>query len=135
MAIEPGLNPTNFIYALKDHHRWISEWFVIGFEVMRSPSNPDYDFDICSHLQGKYPKGFFFPGGWHPKCTCIAVPILVPEKLYNQMVDYQIGLNKKAPFIRYYKSIPKNALSYVRRNQSKCMDLFWVEWNRKHFNL
>lgn len=134
MLNEEEINYINFHYAKVDHDRWKEMWSVVGIEIMRSPSNPDYDFEICSHLQGRFPKGFFFPGGWHSKCTCVAVPILVSDKINNEMSEYKLGIRKKAPFVRYYKAIPKNVLSYAKRNMAQCSTQYWYRVNENYFH-
>jgi hypothetical protein len=119
--------------AKADFEKWLDQWFVVGIEIKRCASNPDYHCPICMHLEGRYPKTFFFPGGWHEGCKCIAESILAPARVIEEMNEYDLGIKKKPPFIRYYQLIPRNVLSYVQRNFQTCSQTIWYQANRKFF--
>lgn len=73
-ALRVARTETNMAYRTSDHERWKQIDFIVGIRVMRS-NNP-YECDICSNLEGDYPKDFKFVG-WHPQCRCYATPIMI----------------------------------------------------------
>lgn len=83
----------NIAYRTADHERWRDEDFVVGIEVKPSATNHTVP-DICDDLAGQYPKDFKFTG-WHPRCRCIATPIL--KTLDENQKDVDLILEGKAP--------------------------------------
>lgn len=66
----------NQAYKRADWTRWQKLPFVIGYEVNISRSLSVCP--VCTRLQGRYPKNFFFIG-WHPNCMCFCTPILCSD--------------------------------------------------------
>lgn len=123
----------NLAYENQDFQRWQSLWFVVGIEVRLSASHPKYD--ICDHLVGVYPKDFFFCG-WHPHCLCIAVPVLAPQDVRDDMLDYDLGLTDKKPVVDYIQAIPGDAVKYMQDNAERIKGWknqpYFVAYNDKY---
>jgi hypothetical protein len=87
---------------------------------------------MCIHLKGKYPKYFFFTGGWHSQCRCTALPILAPQEVRDAMMDYQLGLVKRAPVVQYITSIPEIAKDWIMANTELVAGSMWYRDNKKY---
>jgi hypothetical protein len=75
---------TNMAYRSSDWTRWQTMPFVIGIEIKLSKNHPRYD--ICDVVQGRYPKTFKWMG-WHPRCICYQVPVMMNENQYDRFED------------------------------------------------
>lgn len=135
-AVRLTASETNMAYRTADHVRWKNDQNIKGMEVKTSNNHPK--FDECDHLAGKYPKGFLFRG-WHPRCRCYAVPILVSDEEFNQMEDVLLGLSKKAPKIKEIERIPSSARNWISENAERIKGWknkpYWVTDNPKYVNL
>lgn len=105
-ALRLARTETNIAYRTADHLRWAETDFIVGFRVIRS-NNP-YECDVCSSLDGEYPKEFKFTG-WHPNCRCRAVPIFSTEHEFDQYLE--TGLMKSG---RRIKNVPGGFKNWVR---------------------
>lgn len=130
----------NMAYRYADYVRWNSEAFVTGFRIQLSGNhtcNGKPFYDMCDDLVGVYPKTFKW-SGWHPKCRCIATPILVDEKEMEKIselseLDYR---NYRSPNL--VKKMPKSYNEYVAKEKDRIlasMDKgttpYWVRDNYK----
>lgn len=130
----------NMAYRYADYIRWNSEPFVTGFRIQLSGNhtcNGKPFYDMCDDLVGVYPKTFKW-SGWHPKCRCIATPILVDEKEMEKIselseLDYR---NYRSPNL--VKKMPKSYNEYVAKEKDRIlasMDKgttpYWVRDNYK----
>lgn len=97
----------NMAYRTSDFVRWNQVPFVVGYVVKLSNAHPK--FDICDEMTGRYPKTFHF-FGWHPRCICYAVPIMLSKKKF---VDY-VNTGRIAS-TEYVKRIPRQATSYMKK--------------------
>lgn len=68
----------NIAYRTADYARYQQLDFIVGVEVVTSPTNHP-EPDICDELKGRYPKDFKFTG-WHPNCRCHVETILKTEQ-------------------------------------------------------
>lgn len=130
----------NMAYRYADHVRWNSEPFVIGFRIQLSENhtcNGKPFYDMCDDLVGVYPK-FFRWAGWHPKCRCIATPVLVSKEEMEKIVDLpeEDYRNYRSPNI--VKKMPKTYDKYVKKEKDRIlasMDRgttpYWVRDNYK----
>lgn len=121
----------NMAYRTADYERWQNMDNVVGFEVKLSSVHPRTD--ICDHMKGRYPKDFKFTG-WHPLCICFAVPILIPEEDYIELLASE--KSKQAITEKHsIKDIPKNASSYINQHQQAIDGWknapYWVQDNFK----
>lgn len=123
----------NMAYEWEDFNRWQSLWFVVGIEIRLSAQHPKYD--ICDHMVGIYPKDFMF-SGWHPNCLCIAIPILAPQEIRDQMMDYELGLIDKKPDVEYVQSIPESAKGWMKENSKRIAGWsttpYFIQFNDKY---
>ncbi|HRQ17711.1 MAG TPA: hypothetical protein PL085_11585 [Agriterribacter sp.] len=123
----------NLAYANADTQRWAQQWFVIGIEVKLSNAHPKYD--LCDEMKGKYPKDFSFQK-WHPNCLCIAIPILAPQSVRNEMMDFQLGLTDKKPDVKYVTEMPKSATGWMKKNADRVKGWkntpYFVQHNQKY---
>lgn len=110
-AMRVARTETNMAYRRADLDRWRNTDFVTGYEVRLSGSHEV--FDICDHMQGKYPKNFTFVG-WHPHCWCISVPILLNQDQFAQYIN-----TDKVPVHEKVKGIPPRAFNYVKEKSDK----------------
>ncbi|GET19881.1 hypothetical protein [Prolixibacter denitrificans] len=83
-ALRLAQTETNMGYRMADHNRWKNNPTVVGFEVKTSHNHPTED--MCDDLKGEYPKDFIFTG-WHPKCICYAVPVMLSDKEFESHED------------------------------------------------
>ena len=125
-ALRMAATQTNIAYRTADYERWQTLDFVLGIEVMRSPSNRG-PCPLCDSMKGKYPKDFKFIG-WHPWCICQAVPIMLEGE---QFTDYLIS--GKIPDDMAIDSIPTSAKAYVNAKKEHNNSLFIAE-NKKFFS-
>lgn len=123
-------NEINLAYANADYDRWQQMWFVVGIEIRLSNRHPKYD--ICDSMKGVYPKNFHFTL-WHPNCLCIALPVLAPRDVRDQMLDYELGLTDKPPAVKYVDKMPKEATAWIKKNADRIKGWsntpYWVESN------
>jgi hypothetical protein len=73
----------NKAYRRADFERWQQLPFVTGFKI-KTTDRKFNTCDLCTLLQGIYPKDFCF-AGWHPQCLCICTPVMISEKQMKQM--------------------------------------------------
>jgi hypothetical protein len=105
--------------------RWRTLEFIVGYEIKIS-NNPSDECSICKKLAGKYPKSFDWDG-WHYKCKCFCVSILMDEETFDkkELSDLKSALNGLEPM----KFEAKNEVKYV----PECF-IDWFLENRKHLN-
>jgi len=131
-AVRLAATETNMAYRVADHERWQTLDFVVGYEVRLSGSHPAVD--ICDYMAGRYPKDFVFRG-WHPRCFCHAVPILMPEEDYLAYMDADEETATAILEGNSVKSIPDEAASYISKNKKSIEGLksapYWVKDNFK----
>lgn len=132
-AVRLAATETNMAYRMADHTRWQNIDFVIGYEVRLSKSHPATD--ICDDMKGRYPKDFVFRG-WHPRCFCNAVPILMPEDEYLEYMDADESQAAAILARNEVKSIPSTATDYIAKNNKAISGLksapYWVSDNFKN---
>jgi len=75
-ALRLARTELNKAYRKADWLRWQSMDFVVGYEIVTSRSIGVCE--LCSTLEGSYPKNFYFEG-WHPACRCVCIPIFASE--------------------------------------------------------
>lgn len=129
-AVRLAATETNMAYRMADHSRWQNLDFVVGYEVRLSGSHPAVD--ICDHMVGSYPKDFVFRG-WHPRCFCHAVPVLMSEEEYLEYMDAD---EETATIIlerNQVNAIPDKATKYLAQHK-KTIDgwkstPYWVKDN------
>ncbi|GAO43788.1 hypothetical protein [Flavihumibacter petaseus] len=124
---------TNLAYQFQDFERWQTQWFVTAIEIRLSAQHPKYD--ICDPLVGEYPKDFLFPG-WHPNCLCIAVPVLADEETRDAMLDYNLGLRKYPPEVKYRTIVPGRMILWMKNNSERIKKWknqpYFIKYNQKH---
>jgi len=124
-ALRLTATETNMAYRYADHMRWKENEAVEGIEVRLSASHIIYD--ICDHMQGFYPKGFKFIG-WHPRCFCYAVPVLMKAEDFG---DYLLGERNPQPVT----TIPIAAKRYVTDMTDRIKNYkstpYWIKDNFK----
>lgn len=124
----------NMAYNTSDFERWQKQWFVVGIEVRISNNHPDYD--ICDEMKGKYPKDFHFIG-WHPQCKCVAIPVLAPQSVRDDMMDYQLGLRKNKPAVNMIDTRPEKSIAWVKENAHRIKEWkntpYWVLANPQYY--
>jgi hypothetical protein len=116
-ALRLATNEINMSYRYAESSRMNADKFCRGYEIRLSNNHPDED--ICDELQGEYPKSFLFTG-WHPRCRCSVLPIMVPAA---EMLAY-LELNEQQraawqPSQGYIKDVPSAFRDYVRDNADK----------------
>lgn len=95
----------NMAYRYADSVRWQSEPFIRGIRIRLSGNhtlNGKPFTDICDDLKGDYPKTFMW-SGWHPRCRCIATPILIPQEEMDEIY--------KLPEDEYQNYRPKDLIT------------------------
>jgi len=115
-AIRLTASETNMSYRTADHNRWENETFVKGIEVVTSDNHPKYD--ICDEMAGKYPKDFHFRG-WHPRCRCHAIPILMTDEEFSKQEDVLLGIRKKTAKVKMIEKIPASAKAWLQDNAER----------------
>lgn len=127
---------TNMAYRTADNERWNNESFVRGIEVKTSNNHPKYD--ICDEMAGEYPKDFLFRG-WHPRCRCYQIPILITDDEFSKQEDVLLGLSKVQPKIKQVSKIPKSAENWISDNAERMQGWknlpYWVSDNPEYVNL
>jgi hypothetical protein len=73
----------NMAYRRADFERWQQLPFVTGFKI-KTTDRKFNTCDLCTELQGIYPKDFCFVG-WHPQCLCICTPVMISENQMKQL--------------------------------------------------
>jgi hypothetical protein len=73
----------NGAYRRADFERWQHLPFVTGYRI-RTTDRQFSTCDLCTELQGIYPKDFCF-AGWHPQCLCVCTPVMITEDQMQQM--------------------------------------------------
>lgn len=102
-------------------------------KVLRQPVITKYNLEVendnsyivngfvvhnCDNMVGIYPKDFLFPG-FHPQCLCIAVPVMAPQEVRDQMLDYDLGLIEEKPEVKYITELPGNAKEWIQKNAER----------------
>lgn len=100
----------NMSYRNADLERWQQLDFVLGYEVKLSGAHVIYD--ICDELKGIYPKWFIFTG-WHPACTCFAVPVM------TQKEDFIRSLKGEKIRYLYINNVPTGFNKWVSNNADR----------------
>lgn len=96
----------NEAYRYSDWLRWQELPFVYAYQI--KPSNRKHTVcQICEELQGIYPKSFLFKK-WHIQGMCSCIPILVPSKDLDKIID---EIEPKQP------PLPKNFTSWFKKNK------------------
>lgn len=133
-ALRLTATENNIAYRTADFERWNKQSFTKGIEIKLSKSHPL--FDICDTLAGTYPKDFKFTG-WHPRCLCYAVPVLVSDDEFEKMEDVTLGLSEDAPDIKYVDKVPDAFNKYVKDNKKRIAGWkskpYWVTDNKKYY--
>lgn len=79
----------NMSYRMADQLAYQVNPLVLGYQIELSKSGkPKIRCETCVKLAGKYPVDFVFKG-WHPRCLCFKVPILMSRKMldaYNKLI-------------------------------------------------
>lgn len=102
----------NRTHRQADIRRWQTMNFVVGYEIKQS-NNPIKDCPICQRLSGKYPKEFLWDG-WHDKCKCFCVPILMDEETFDEQELSDLKAALKGT--EYKKLEAKNKESFIPEN-------------------
>jgi len=111
----------NVAYRNADMLRWQQLDFIVGYEILRSSTNP-YECPICSKLAGKYPKSFLFTG-WHPQCRCYAVPIMMTQEEFIKAQKQTLKGEK--PDIKSkneVKDLPPQFKEYIDENKDRILN-------------
>lgn len=123
-SIRLARSEINMAYRTAEQERWLQFDFVLGYEIKTSTAHPKTD--VCDRLQGKYPKTFKWTG-WHPNCTCYAVPILKSEDEFFDEKDAE-----------YITDIPKGMKDFlveqeekVNASEKKGTLPYWISNNRQ----
>lgn len=112
-ALRLTATETNAAYRTADHVRWKQLPFVKAIDVRLSDAHPRAD--ICDALKGQYPKDFKFVG-WHTRCLCHAVAVLMNDEEYSRHEDWILGITDKKPAVAYYDGMPVSAKKWIRDN-------------------
>lgn len=130
----------NMAYRYADNVRWQAEPFVIGFRIQLSGNhtlNGKPFHDMCDELVGDYPKWFRW-GGWHPRCRCIATPILVPKEEMMKISTLPEEEYKRYRSPNLITKMPQNYDAYVEENRDRILasmdrgtSPYWVRDNYK----
>lgn len=83
------LDRTNGLYRSAQIRRWGQHDFVIGIEILPDPKGKP-SCELCQQLSGPYPKTFRWTG-WHYKCTCVVIPILIDPDEPDAEVQELLG--------------------------------------------
>lgn len=103
-ALRLTATETNMAYRLADYNRWNQIEFVQGIKISLSSRHPRPD--ICDHMVGYYPKSFLFTG-WHPRCFCFTVPVLMKA---DDFAEFLVNGKRNAPPVN---TIPIKAKKYI----------------------
>lgn len=125
-ALRLAATETNSAYRLADAKRWENMRFITGIEIKRSPANRG-PCVICDSMKGEYPKDFVFTG-WHPACWCIAVPIMMDD---DDFIDLLVD-NKTSSPVKQIEDIPEGAKKFINSNE-KHLKLMSVQDNKGWF--
>lgn len=130
----------NMAYRYADYVRWNSEPFVIGFRIQLSGNhtcNGKPFYDMCDDLVGVYPKTFKWLS-WHPRCRCVATPILVNKEEMEKISDLPDNEYRNYRSLNLVKKMPKVYDEYVEKEKDRIlasMDRgttpYWVRDNYK----
>lgn len=117
-AIRLAGTEINMAYRTADHLRYQQLDFVVGIEILTSPTNHP-DPDICDELKGKYPKDFKFTG-WHPNCRCHVETILkTPEEMD---ADEELIINGQEPgtgSVNEVRDMPEQFERWLQDNEDR----------------
>lgn len=117
-AIRLAGTEINMAYRTADHLRYQQLDFVVGIEILTSPTNHP-EPDICDELKGKYPKDFKFTG-WHPNCRCHVETILkTPEEMD---ADDELIINGQEPgtgSVNEVRDMPEQFERWLRDNEDR----------------
>ena len=120
----------NMSYRNADLERWEQLDFILGYEIKLSNAHQIYD--ICDELQGIYPKWFIFTG-WHPACTCYAVPVL------NSKEDFIRSLKGEKVKYHYVNSVPPGFNQWISNNTDRVAGWkskpYFIQENFKNGNI
>lgn len=129
-ALRLSGSETNIAYRSSDYERWKNQTFVTGMRVEVSNNHPVYD--ECNELAGEYPKAFKFTG-WHPRCRCHAIPLLISDKQFSLVENSVLGVAGDAPGIKYVDKIPDKAATWIEDNAERINgwknEPYWVKDN------
>lgn len=113
-AVRLAATETNMAYRMADHSRWQNLDFVVGYEVKLSHNHPATD--ICDDMKGRYPKDFVFRG-WHPRCFCHAVPVMMDEDEYLEYMDADEETATAILERNEVKAIPDSASKFITKHK------------------
>lgn len=130
-AVRLARNETNFAYERSNHLKMQQQDFVVGMEILVSPShNPEDDKGgiKCIELQGKYPKEFDFTMKWHVNCKCYTVAILKTREERDE--DLRRIMNGEEPLPpetskNYVGTVPPQFVNTYNENKEK-----WSRYSR-----
>lgn len=109
----------NRAYRLGEHHRRLADPEVVGIEIKLSNNhtlNGKPFTDICDHLAGQYPKDFVFTG-WHPKCRCKSISILVSDEEFDKITDDILdGGDGRIKSVNEVKDVPQGYKDWCDKN-------------------
>lgn len=129
-AVRLTATENNLAYRTADFERWQKLDFVIGMEVKLSNNHPE--FDICDACKGKYPKDFKFTG-WHPRCRCYAVPLMMNDDDYDKLEAHLLGKGAK-PDVKHIEHPPAGFSKWVVDNEGRLQGWkskpYWLTDNR-----
>lgn len=137
-ALRLSITETNMAYRSSDSERWNQLDFVVGYEIKLSQNHGSDDYDVCDEAAGQYPKWFVW-NGWHPRCMCYRVPVLIPEDTYMDYI-FSNEEGKKEIIERHsIKEVPGNFQTWVSDNKTKIAGWksqpYWVKDNFKDNNI
>ncbi len=131
-AMRLAVTETNMSYAKADLTRWGQLDFVVGYEVKLSNNHPT--LDICDSLKGLYPEDFVFLG-WHPRCRCYMVPVMVPKDEFLDYLDASPEERKKIQDKYRVKNVPEGFNDFVGKHKDQISKWksqpYWVRDNFK----
>lgn len=117
-AIRLAGTEINMAYRTADHLRYQQLDFVVGIEILTSPTNHP-DPDICDELKGKYPKDFKFTG-WHPNCRCHVETILKTEQEMDaDDAAIRSGGRPSTGSVNTVKDMPDQFERWLRDNEER----------------
>jgi hypothetical protein len=145
-ALRLTATETNISYRSADYERWQKLSFVIGIEIKLSNSHEFRKVkgkkvcEICECLTGKYSKDFLFTG-WHPRCKCYEIPILLSDKDYDKFEDEILGIGKfdmdKAKGV--IEDVPAGFKKFMKDNRDKIKGWeskpYWIADNPQFVSL
>lgn len=125
------IDKINNHFRISDQNRWNKQPFVVGFEVIRS-NNPNNECSICKYMAGKYPKSFRFVG-WCNSCKCHIISILATEEERDKIQEVILNGEDLSMFksVNEIKTIPINAIAYIRDNYNYVNNLEWFKINEE----